>query len=94
MSYPYGVRKKVVFFVFDEDENNLKKYVLCGKPSNFVARGSLRSCGREIVRQLISLGFLHPINDLVPLALFSDMGAFGEFVKQIEEKKNGKKIEV
>lgn len=91
MSYPYGARKEVLVFILDESKKDSRAYLLQGAAPSFDAVGSPRSCGREVVRQLIGLGFLHPVKDLVPLALFSDIAAFGEFVRVIDEqKKNGK----
>ena len=98
MSYPYGVRKKVIVFVLDDEL--LQKYgsinwadlLAKGKP-DIVANGSKNSCGREVVRRLVELGFLHPIKDLVPLALGLDIAAFGEFERMIEEQKKNGKIE-
>ena len=106
MSYPNGVRKEVWVFVFDKQPPNspfintdrrvkLLKGLKAEKnvTPDFVAEGSMSSCGREIVRKLIGLGFLK-LGDMVRLTLGIDLSAFGELadggiVKKIDEQKAG-----
>ena len=103
MSYPNGVRKEIWVYVFDikspnsplgSEEDSRRKRLLANLKWNkpdFVSSGSSKSCGRDVVRRLVRMGFLHPVNDLVPLALGLDIAAFGEMVRIIDEqKKNGK----
>ena len=100
MSYPNGVRKEVWVYVFDikspnsslrTEEDVRRKRLLdnlkWNKP-DFVSSGSAKSCGRDVVRKLVGLGFLHPVNDLAPLALGLDMAAFGELIRLIDERKS------
>ena len=100
MSYPNGVRKEVWVYVFDikspnspfgskEDSRRkrLKESYQWNKP-DFVSSGYTKSCGRDVVRKLVGLGFLHPVNDLAPLALGLDMAAFGELIRLIDEQKS------
>jgi len=100
MSYPYGVRKKVFVFILDENSLVVDKriHTLQKIRPDIKAEGSERSCGREIVKKLISRGFLHPVMDLGGFALFADMNNFGNILKsevarQIEEQKNNVKNE-
>lgn len=106
MSYPNGVRKEVWVFIFDTKSPNSpfnsikadKRVDLLKKlreeenvTPDFIAEGSMRSCGRFVARKLYERGFLHPVKDLAPLALGLDIAAFGEMVRLIDEqKKSGK----
>ena len=99
MSYPNGVRKEVWVYVFDikspnspigSEEDSRRKRLLANLKWNkpdFVSSGSSKSCGRDVVRKLVGLGFLHPVNDLAPMALGLDMAAFGELIRIIDEQK-------
>lgn len=105
-----GCKKEVWVFVFDVRSPNspfesvkpdrrvglLKKLRdESGLTPDFVSNGSMRSCGRDVVRRLYDRGFLNPMKDLAPMALGLDIEppkVFQEMVRLTEEQKKGEKI--